>query len=89
MIRIRRVYDAIDGEDGVRFLVDRFWPRGIGKNALKADSWLRNVAPSAELRQLFRNDPTKWNEFRLRYFSELKAHPDGWRPLSRPSAKGR
>jgi uncharacterized protein YeaO (DUF488 family) len=81
MIKIKRVYDTVEGEDGVRFLVDRLWPRGIGKDALKADFWLKNVAPSAELRQWFGHDPAKWNEFRLKYFSELKANPDGWRPI--------
>ena len=46
LIKIKRVYDPVDGEDGVRFLVDRLWPRGIGKNALKADVWLKNAAPA-------------------------------------------
>jgi uncharacterized protein YeaO (DUF488 family) len=81
MIKIKRVYDTVDGEDGVRFLVDRLWPRGIGKVALKADFWLKNVAPSAELRQWFGHDPAKWNDFRLKYFSELKSNPDGWQPI--------
>src|ERR1035437_9473343 len=81
MIKIKRVYDTVEGEDGVRFLVDRLWPRGIAKDALKADFWLKNVAPSAEFRQWFGHDSAKWNEFRLKYFSELKTNPDGWRPI--------
>lgn len=88
MIKIKRVYEAVGGEDGVRFLVDRLWPRGIGKDALKADFWLKNVAPSAELRQWFGHDPTKWNEFRLKYFSELEANPDGWRPIVDAARQG-
>ena len=81
MIKIERVYGTLDCGDGIRFLVDRLWPRGIGKDALKEDSWLKNVAPSTELRRWFGHDPAKWNEFHLQYFSELKANPDGWRPI--------
>jgi uncharacterized protein YeaO (DUF488 family) len=81
MIKIKRVYDTGDDDDGTRFLVDRLWPRGIAKNALKADSWPKDVAPSTELRKWFGHDPAKWNEFRVRYFSELKANPDAWRPI--------
>jgi uncharacterized protein YeaO (DUF488 family) len=88
MIKIKRAYDTVDSEDGVRFLVDRLWPRGIRKEALKADSWLKNVAPSAELRQWFGHDPTRWDEFRLRYFSELQAAPDEWRPIVRTAREG-
>jgi uncharacterized protein YeaO (DUF488 family) len=76
------VYDAANGEDGVRFLVDRLWPRGVGKDELKADFWIKKVAPSTELRQWFGRDPAKWNEFRHKYFSELKANPDGWKPIA-------
>jgi uncharacterized protein YeaO (DUF488 family) len=81
MIKIKRVYDTVDREDGTRFLVDRLWPRGIAKDTLKADSWLKDVAPSTELRKWFGHDPAKWNEFRHRYFSELEANPDAWRPI--------
>ena len=81
MIKIKRVYDTVDSEDGTRFLVDRLWPRGIAKKALKAEFWLKDVAPSTELRKWFGHDPAKWNEFRHRYFSELKANPDAWRPI--------
>ncbi len=88
MIKIRRAYDPVEGEDGVRFLVDRLWPRGIRKDALKANVWFKNVAPSAELRQWFGHDPAKWNEFRLRYFSELKANPNAWRPIVEAERQG-
>jgi uncharacterized protein YeaO (DUF488 family) len=88
MIKIRRVYDIVDDDDGIRFLVDRLWPRGNEKDALKADSWLKNVAPSAELRKWFGHDPVKWSEFRRRYFSELKANPNGWQPIVEAERKG-
>ena len=82
------LYDTVDGEGGGRFLVDRLWPRGIGKDALNTDFLIKNVAPSAELRQWFGHDPAKWNEFRLKYFSELKANPDGWRPIAEAEREG-
>ena len=88
MIKVKRVYDTVEVEDGIRFLVDRLWPRGIGKDKLKADAWLKDVAPSAELRKWFGHDPTKWSEFRRRYFSELKTNPNGWRPIVEAERKG-
>jgi uncharacterized protein YeaO (DUF488 family) len=88
MIKIKRVYDIVDDDDGIRFLVDRLWPRGVGKDALKADSWLKNVAPSAELRKWFGHDPVKWSEFRRRYFAELNANPNGWQPIVEAERKG-
>jgi uncharacterized protein YeaO (DUF488 family) len=88
MIKVKRVYDTVDGEDGIRFLVDRLWPRGIGKDKSKVDTWLKDVAPSTELRQWFGHDPAKWNEFRRRYFSELKTNPNGWRLIVDAERKG-
>ncbi len=67
--------------DGARFLVERLWPRGIKKTSLRIDAWLKEVAPSAELRRWFSHDPAKWREFQQRYRTELEAHPDAWRPL--------
>ena len=75
-ITIKRVYDPIDSDDGVRVLVDRLWPRGVSKQALKADHWLREVAPSDQLRQWFGHDPNRWEEFKLRYFEELQTKPE-------------
>jgi uncharacterized protein YeaO (DUF488 family) len=75
MIRIKRAYDEPDREDGYRILVDRLWPRGISKEQLKADLWLREVAPSNELRKWFNHDPAKWEEFKKRYRQELAANP--------------
>jgi uncharacterized protein YeaO (DUF488 family) len=75
-ITTKRVYDTIDNEEGVRVLVDRLWPRGIAKHALKADHWLREIAPSNQLRQWFDHDPNRWEEFKKRYFYELQAKPE-------------
>lgn len=81
MIKVKRAYESEDGEDGIRFLVDRLWPRGIEKDKLKIDAWLKDVAPSTELRSWFSHDPTRWREFLRRYFSELKTNPNGWQPI--------
>lgn len=73
----KRVYDPIgNNEQGVRVLVDRLWPRGIAKHALKADHWLREVAPSDQLRKWFGHDSGRWDEFQRRYFAELQAKPE-------------
>ena len=76
IITTKRVYDPIDPDEGVRVLVDRLWPRGVSKQALKADHWLREVAPSNQLRQWFGHDPNRWEEFKHRYFAELQAKPE-------------
>lgn len=73
---IKRAYEAPAPHDGWRVLVDRVWPRGVGKDALKADLWLKDAAPSAELRKWFGHDPARWDEFRMRYFAELRRHPE-------------
>lgn len=72
IIRVKRVYDPPSSDDGVRILVDRLWPRGLRKDAVRVDVWLRDVAPSDELRRWFGHDPSKWEEFKRRYFDELK-----------------
>lgn len=74
-IRLKHASDAPAKVDGERILVDRLWPRGKSKDFLKLDAWLRDVAPSTELRQWFGHDPAKWVEFRKRYFAELKKNP--------------
>jgi uncharacterized protein YeaO (DUF488 family) len=79
-LRIERVYDSPTGK-GVRFLVERLWPRGIKRETLKIDAWLKDVAPSTELRQWFSHDPAKWSAFRRRYAAELDRHPEAWRPI--------
>lgn len=70
-IRVRRVYDSPSPGDGARILVDRVWPRGVRKDAVRLDEWAKDVAPSAELRTWYRHDPAKFDEFRRRYISEL------------------
>jgi len=72
MIRVKRVYDPPSNDDGIRILVDRLWPRGLSKDAAKVDLWLKDIAPSDELRRWFKHDPLKWDEFKSRYFEELK-----------------
>lgn len=72
MVKIKRVYDSPSRDDGKRILVDRLWPRGINKENAKIDEWLKNIAPSDELRKWFSHDPSKWQEFINRYIKELK-----------------
>ena len=72
MIEIRRVYDEKQRSGGYRVLVDRIWPRGLKKEELNTDLWLRDIAPSSELRKWFGHEPEKWQEFKKRYFRELK-----------------
>ena len=71
MIKIKRVYDAATPDDGIRILVDRLWPRGLSKEKAKVDLWLKEIAPSNELRKWYAHDPKKWTEFRKRYFNDL------------------
>jgi uncharacterized protein YeaO (DUF488 family) len=70
-IRVRRVYDEPSAQDGARVLVDRVWPRGLRKDALRLDEWAKDVAPSTELRTWYQHDPAKFDEFRRRYAAEL------------------
>ncbi len=88
MMQTKRVYDAREPGDGTRFLVERLWPRGIRKESLGDAAWLREVAPSAELRRWFGHDPAKWDEFRRRYFEELDAEADAWRPILEAARQG-
>lgn len=88
MINVKRVYDAPGAGDGVRYLVERLWPRGISKENLVMDAWLKDVAPSHALRRWFRHDPSKWDEFQHLYRAELDAHPGAWEPLVEALIKG-
>jgi len=72
MIKIKRIYEQPAKEDGFRILVDRLWPRGISKEKAKIDLWLKEIAPSDELRKWFGHDPEKWEEFKAKYEKELK-----------------
>ena len=72
MVKTKRVYDPASPADGKRILIDRLWPRGIKKEDAKIDEWLKEIAPSNELRKWFSHDPAKWLEFKKRYINELK-----------------
>ena len=74
-IFLKRAYDPPTASDGKRILVDRLWPRGLAKVKAKFDVWLKDVAPSTELREWFGHDPAKWTEFQTRYRAELKGNP--------------
>lgn len=88
MIQTKRVYEPASVADGKRFLVERLWPRGIKKEALHMDAWLKDVAPSTELRQWFGHDPAKWPEFQARYQAELEQHPEALQPLLDAARQG-
>ncbi len=75
-ITIKRAYEAPKASDGKRILVDRLWPRGLTKEKLKIERWMKEIAPSNELRKWIHADPSKWSDFEKRYFSELAAHAD-------------
>jgi uncharacterized protein YeaO (DUF488 family) len=88
VILLKRAYDPASPKDGRRVLVERLWPRGIKKAALPLDGWLKDVAPSTELRKWFSHDPAKWNEFQRRYRAELKQKPHLWKELMDAARKG-
>jgi len=75
-IRVKRAYDEVAPDDGCRVLVDRVWPRGIRKEQLRIERWLKGAAPSSELRRWFGHDSERWQGFKERYFQELDARPD-------------
>lgn len=76
MIRLKRVYDPPEPDDGSRVLVDGLWPRGISKAEGRIDRWLKEIAPSRELRVWFGHEPEKWEAFRVRYREELRSRAD-------------
>jgi uncharacterized protein YeaO (DUF488 family) len=85
-IRIKRAYDAPESHDGLRILIDRLWPRGLSKDKLKLDTWVRHLAPSDALRKWYQHDPNKFGEFRRRYVAELKQQSEGLDELRRAVA---
>ncbi|HEX6546857.1 MAG TPA: DUF488 domain-containing protein [Bryobacteraceae bacterium] len=87
-IRLKRAYDVSSDSDGARFLVERLWPRGVKKTSLKIDAWIKDAAPSTELRKWFSHDPAKWEEFRRRYFEELKERRAALQPILDASKNG-
>ncbi|WP_214226391.1 DUF488 domain-containing protein [Pedobacter sp. B4-66] len=74
MIKIKRIYDSMLLEDGFRILIDRLWPRGLKKEDAHFDLWLKEIAPSTELRKWFNHEPEKWQEFKNKYFEELSTN---------------
>ena len=88
-IRLKRAYEPPAPEDGRRFLVERLWPRGVRKADLQLDGWLKDVAPSRELRQWFGHDPKKWGEFQRRYRAELDSNEDAVQTLKQAIGKGK
>ncbi len=88
MIRVKRAYEPAAPDDGQRFLVDRLWPRGIRKDKLDDVAWLKDVAPSNELRTWFGHDPTRWPEFERRYRAELASRPGVLDPLLAAARQG-
>lgn len=82
-IKLKRVYDAAEEDDGVRVLVDRVWPRGLSKERARVDLWIKELAPSTELRKWFAHDPAKWQEFRRRYHAELAEKDEALEQLQR------
>ena len=88
-IRLKRAYEPPAPEDGRRILVDRLWPRGLRKADAAIDCWLKDIAPSTELRLWFGHDPARWEEFRRRYRAELSAHPDPLNELRTMALEGR
>ena len=87
-IRIKRVYETPAPGDGTRILVDRLWPRGLTKEKARVDLWLKDVAPSTELRKWFAHDPARWTEFQSRYRQELKHNPVPLSLLEQAAARG-
>lgn len=87
-LRIKRACQPAAPEDGERYLVDRLWPRGVKKEALGLEAWLKDVAPSDALRRWFGHDPARWEQFRRRYRAELKVCPEALQPLRDALARG-
>lgn len=87
-IRLKRAYDPPARNDGLRVLVDRVWPRGVSKEDLRADLWLKEAAPGAGLRKWFGHDPAKWDEFRRRHHAELYSNKSALEPIVKKLREG-
>ena len=87
-LQIKRAYEPPSRADGTRVLVDRLWPRGLTKEKAKIDIWLKDIAPSTELRKWYGHDPDKWDEFKSRYRRELKSKADLLNQVREKAAKG-
>jgi uncharacterized protein YeaO (DUF488 family) len=81
MIHLKRVYDTPSSRDGVRFLIERLWPRGLRRSDVPMEGWLKDAGPSDALRKWFSHDPERWTDFQHRYFAELAERPEAWKPI--------
>ena len=88
-VRLKRAYDPPHADDGARILVDRLWPRGVSKEAAALDDWVKDIAPSAELRSWFGHDAERWDEFCRRYAVEVRHHPKLLEGLRARARRGR
>jgi uncharacterized protein YeaO (DUF488 family) len=88
MIHLKRVYEKPGPREGVRFLIERLWPRGIRKADVHEDSWVKDAGPSDGLRKWFSHDPEKWTEFQRKYFAELDTRPEAWEPILKAARRG-
>jgi uncharacterized protein YeaO (DUF488 family) len=88
-IKLKRAYEPPAPDDGTRILIDRLWPRGVKKADAAIDEWLKDIAPSTGLRKWFGHDPAQWLEFRRRYQSEIRQHPDEFDRLCTLAQRGR
>jgi uncharacterized protein YeaO (DUF488 family) len=88
MLKLKRAYDPVSKADGTRILVERLWPRGLSKEQVHVDTWLKEVGPSTDLRKWFGHDPERWLQFRTRYFRELDARPEAWQPILSKARRG-
>lgn len=87
-IRLKRAYEPAAADDGTRILVDRLWPRGVSKDEAAVDLWLKDLAPSTELRTWFSHDPARWTAFQHRYAAEVREHPEALDQLRDLARKG-
>ena len=88
-IKLKRAYEPPAPDDGTRILIDRLWPRGVKKAEAAIDEWMKDIAPSTELRKWFGHDPARWQEFRRRYQSEIRQHPNEFDRLRTLAQQGR
>lgn len=87
-IKLKRAYELPSPDDGTRVLVDRLWPRGLSKEKAALDQWMKDIAPSTELRKWFGHDPARWKEFRKKYTEEINQNPDLFEQLRSLAHKG-
>ena len=88
-IRLKRAYEPLAPDDGIRILIDRLWPRGVRKTDAAIDEWMKEIAPSTKLRKWFSHDPERWQEFRRRYQTEIRHHSDEFDRLRTLARRGR